>query len=602
VLASTPLEIGGAVPEVLPIVFGPSRRRLLGFFHPPGRLPSRGLGVVLCNPIGYEAMSGHRTYRHLADRLAARGFPALRFDYDGTGDSAGESDDGDRVHAWLGSVEAAIAELLVLAGNCRIGLFGARFGGTLAALAAAKRGGVDCLIPWGPVVSGRKHVRELRAFRLLRSPRVSTAAREDGSEEVGGYYYGQQTLADISAVDLLSDTGPVARRVLVLERDRPGGEEADLANHLRAHGTDVRLVAKTGFTRMMRDDPYESEVPFETLDTIVDWLDECAYPEMRARTHRSRATESFSVTIRSSPGEIRETPLAFGEQQRLFGVLTEPNRPVPSDRPALCLLNVGANPHVGPQRMNVDLARELASAGYLAFRFDAAGLGESRGAPGARENRIYTLDAIADVENAMTLLGRLRGARRFVLVGLCSGAYLAYHTAIADARVAGQFLVNPYAFEWKEGDPVAPRMREAIHSNRFYVRALLDPGIWARALRGDVNAMHIARLLAERFNARLDSALPAISARLRGRLAPTNVVERAFSMLCDRGVESALVSSFDDGGIDMLASYLGTDARKMRGRRNFTLEIVSADHTFATIASQQLLRRVLRAYVATRFP
>ena len=215
---------------------------------------------------------------------------------------------------------------------------------------------------------------------------------------------------------------------------------------------------------------------------------------------------------------------------------------------------------------------------------------------------IYTLDAIADVQSAMTLLGHLRGTRRFVLVGLCSGAYLAYHTAIADARVAGQVLVNPYAFEWKEGDPVAPRLREAIHSTRFYVRALLDPGIWARALRGDVNAMHIARLLSERFYARLDSALPAISARLRGRLAPTNGVQRAFSALCERGVESALVSSFDDGGIDMVAGYLGTDARKMRGSKNFSFEIVSADHTFATIASQNLLRTILGSYMSTRFP
>jgi alpha-beta hydrolase superfamily lysophospholipase len=597
-----PLELGGADPQMVPIVFGPPRRRLVGFYHPPGIAPSRGLGVVLCNPIGHEAMSGQRTYRHLAERLAARGFAALRFDYDGTGDSTGQSDDGDRVQAWLDSVEAAIQELLVLADGCRIGLFGARFGGTLAALAAAKRGGVDCLIPWGPIVSGRKHVRELRAFRLLRTRRASADVAPDGSEEVGGYYFGKQTLADIGAIDLLSGTDHIAKRALVLDRDRPGGEEADFGQHLGAHGTDVRLVGRTGYARMMRDDPYESEVPFETLETIVDWLDECRYPETRPPAPRARSAESFSVAIRGSPAVIHETPLVFGKDHRLFGVLSEPDHPVPPHRPALCLLNVGANPHVGPQRMNVDLARELASAGYLAFRFDAAGLGESRGPPGAPENRIYTLDAIADVASAMTLLGRLRGSRKFVLVGLCSGAYLAYHTAIVDERVAGQVLINPYAFEWKEGDPVAPRMREAIHSTRFYVRALLDPGIWLRALRGDVNALHIARLLLERFNARMDSALPAISARLRGRLAPTNAIERAFSMLCDRGVESALVSSFDDGGIDMVAGYLGTDARKMRRRKNFTFEIVNADHTFATIASQELLRSILRAYVDKRFP
>jgi len=68
-------------------------------------------------------------------------------------------------------------------------------------------------------------------------------------------------------------------------------------------------------------------------------------------------------------------------------------------------------------------------------------------------------------------------------------------------------------------------------------------------------------------------------------------------------MESLLVLSFDDGGVDMVTQYLGTDARRMRGRKNFSFQIVDGtDHTFTTIASQVILREILTNYLSTRFP
>jgi hypothetical protein len=73
--------------------------------------------------------------------------------------------------------------------------------------------------------------------------------------------------------------------------------------------------------------------------------------------------------------------------------------------------------------------------------------------------------------------------------------------------------------------------------------------------------------------------------------------------MCDRGVESLLVSSFSDGGLDMIASYLGSDARKMSGRKEFALEIADgADHTFSSIASQRILSGILKRYLTRHFP
>ena len=101
----------------------------------------------------------------------------------------------------------------------------------------------------------------------------------------------------------------------------------------------------------------------------------------------------------------------------------------------------------------------------------------------------------------------------------------------------------------------------------------------------------------------MGAELPMFLARLRGVQDPENEVERAFGTMCDRGVKSFVLLCFDDGGVDMIARYLGSDGRRMRGRQNFSLQIVEgADHTFKTLASQRMLRDVLTHYIAAHFP
>ena len=62
---------------------------LFGWYHDAPGAPHRDAVAVICPPCGSEYTRSHRTLRHLADRLAAAGIPALRFDYHGAGDSPG---------------------------------------------------------------------------------------------------------------------------------------------------------------------------------------------------------------------------------------------------------------------------------------------------------------------------------------------------------------------------------------------------------------------------------------------------------------------------------------------------------------------------------
>jgi hypothetical protein len=409
-------------------------------------------------------------------------------------------------------------------------------------------------------------------------------------------------VADLSAIDLLEGKARLASRVLIVPRDDLAGPEGRLARHLEGAGVETHLMDAPGYARMMRD-AQDTVVPFPTLDRMIDWLTEGKRPEV----HHVHPPKSMrSVLVANGPGQrlaVREHYVRFGADERLFGIANEPTGGAPKpDRPAIVFLNVGANHHVGPNRMYVSLARELASLGFLGFRFDVAGLGDSKSAPGAPENRLYSKDSVADVNAALNFLHERFQIGRFILVGLCSGAYLAFHTCIEDARVVGEVLLNPQTFEWKEGDSLELSMRKSFLSTRYYLRAFFNPVVWKRAIRGKVNVRAVMGILRERFVARTKADVGRIAHHLRGHGEPQTEIEQAFHAMSRRGVDSLLVFSFSDGGIDMIEKHLGRDVRKMRGDKNFRFEIVEgADHTFTPIDSQATLHELLTRHIVSRF-
>jgi predicted alpha/beta hydrolase len=139
---------------VRPFFFGSAAEPLFGAYHPAAGRPVQSTGVVVCNPFGVEAIYAHRMYRVLAERLARAGFHTLRFDYFGTGDSAGDSGEGSLAR-WSQDLLAASEELKDTAGLSRVAWVGLRLGGTLAALRSEERRvGKECLTKcrsrWSP--------------------------------------------------------------------------------------------------------------------------------------------------------------------------------------------------------------------------------------------------------------------------------------------------------------------------------------------------------------------------------------------------------------------------------------------------------------------
>jgi len=130
--------------------------------EPSADAAARDHAVLLCNPFGQEAIRAHRLYRVLGDRLTAAGFHVLRFDYYGSGDSAGD----DAAFDLDGAIADAVAAGNLLLQRSRAGklsCLGLRLGGNIAALASSHWAeALDHLLLFEPVAEGGSHLLALQ--------------------------------------------------------------------------------------------------------------------------------------------------------------------------------------------------------------------------------------------------------------------------------------------------------------------------------------------------------------------------------------------------------------------------------------------------------
>jgi alpha-beta hydrolase superfamily lysophospholipase len=568
----------------VPVVFQPAGRPCFGWFH-PARAPARGMGVLLCRPIGYEALCAYQTYKLLAMQLAEAGFDVFRFDYDGTGDSAGEDADPGRVAAWVDSTAAAAGELKRLAGVSRLALFGLRLGATIAAETAARMGGVDSLVLWAPCTSGRALARELRAANACRAA-VSTGQTSEDIEALACLYTAE-TLEALQQLDCERAAAAPAHRALVIARDDMPMSER-LPARYRELGVDTTVANWPGYKGMMAE-PHEAVLDSGTLTAIVDWLVEGATQHAPA-SDASAATDAPQWPDSYFVDGIRETPVAFGPRDSLFGILSEPAAPRHADRhceTAVLLLNVGGHYRIGPNRMYVKAARALAMAGYRALRFDRSGIGDSPSEYSFSRGEMYSTRCVSDVRAAIDALAA-RGCKRFHLMGLCSGSYSAFQTALADPRVSGQVLMNSRLLEWnaeKSGN-WQNAMLQPYKSTHYYRRAMLHADVYSRLLRGQINIRGIAGRIAAVLRARVDRTLR----RVLGIGASDEGVLKAMKQLCARGTDTLMIMSAEDDGRDYVEFHLGRHGCFLRNDPNFRFEVVEdSDHTFSTRAKQRVV-------------
>ena len=135
---------------------------------------------------------------------------------------------------------------------------------------------------------------------------------------------------------------------------------------------------------------------------------------------------------------MMETTRFFGAHKHLVGTFTEPEAHQPASGSVMVLLtNAGVISRSGPHRINVLLARRFSALGLRSLRWDLSGLGDS--ARPAQALPMYE-QFVADTRAAMDEAQRMYGVSRFIMIGFCSGAEVAYYTALKDERLIGLAL------------------------------------------------------------------------------------------------------------------------------------------------------------------
>lgn len=257
---------------VEPFFFGSGPRRLFGCAFVPEHAMA---GVVLCPPAGHEYVFTHRILRGLAVRLAEAGLLVLRFDYSGTGDSAGDFEDA-RLARWMEDIALAQETLRVKFRMRHVCLVGLRLGATLALLTDLSRQHAQIRVLWDPVSDGGRYLEELqtRQHDLLRN--TGNAVRQSRNEadqlELLGFGYSPDLVEDIETVDVWRELGSPGSKVLVVDGSTDRGQQP-LAAHLAAHGAQVahqHLPDAEPWSRAT----HRVIVPNRAIEGIVEWLKE----------------------------------------------------------------------------------------------------------------------------------------------------------------------------------------------------------------------------------------------------------------------------------------------------------------------------------------
>lgn len=135
----------------------------------------------------------------------------------------------------------------------------------------------------------------------------------------------------------------------------------------------------------------------------------------------------------------------LGIENNLVATFTHAQAPNGDTPPVIALLtNSGVIPRSGPHRMNVHIANRLATQGIPSVRFDMSGLGDS----GRTNSTLPIVEQwVADTRSVMDAAQARFGCARFMMVGFCSGAEVAYLTALEDPRLRAILLWDLYAYK-----------------------------------------------------------------------------------------------------------------------------------------------------------
>jgi len=260
---------------------------LFGVLHQVDAPSSRPV-VVFCPPFGEEKLWAHRVLVSAARTMAAQGYPVLRFDYGGTGDSDGELAEAS-LDTTLDDIRRAVAHARAETRRDRVALVGVRFGAAFAGLVAEEAPEVSHLALWAPILEGGRYMQDmlrinlstqLAAFKAIRHDRAALVAQMEQGQTVNveGYDLSHAMYTQCSSITFAHGARAFGGRCLIAQIDAsdavPVSRELEALRHTYRDGQFVRIT----------EEPFWKELPVfcgradGLAQATIDWMEPPAGP------------------------------------------------------------------------------------------------------------------------------------------------------------------------------------------------------------------------------------------------------------------------------------------------------------------------------------
>lgn len=557
------------ISKVVPVTFA----KTVGLLQPVTDA-STDTAVLFLGSFGLEDMCLRAFFRRAAEELAGQGIASLRFDYPGMGDALDPAGGALALSEWEEAIVDAAGLLRLSSGASRILVVGHGLGATLALRLAHRIEALAGLACLAPVVSGRAYLRELQIWSRMvdEGLGLAEAYRNVTDVSIGGHILPQPLASQLKGLVLADDTLPSLANVLIA--CRPGRTaEGLLGESLTARGAEVSVVPYEDYDAFVAN-PSQSRLPLGLLTSVTRWAVGLAGG---AGAGSGPGPASSAPDARLDGEGFVEQAVVFGAG--LYGVRCQPALPV--EGPSVLLLGTGYDRHAGWGRSTVKLARALARQGIPSLRFDAAGVADSSVRPGAPDQVLYSDVQEHDVREALDFLTQ-HSAAPVVIVGRCSGAYLAFRSALSDPRIQGVACANPFVFAWDKALDVDAALKGGARSLDDYGARLLRWETLQRIRRGEVDLISAGRNIMRGVLRRLGVALKPVLARIVPIGARHRLILAEFAALEARGVAIELIYSRGDVGYQHFAELFGSDGKGLRKFPSVRLTMLEgADHNLS---------------------
>jgi exosortase A-associated hydrolase 2 len=273
-----------------PFFFSNGNYRLFSVLHHPSdaKSPHSETGIIFCDPFAEEKLWAHRVFVNFARFLSRNSYWVFRFDCMGHGDSDGNYEDSN-IETQISDIHQAVAVLKEKTGVKRVVLLGARFGGTLSALAGMRNDQVNELVLWNPVINGEKYFQECLRSNLttqMSTYRKVIYTREQMVKDllggkpvnIDGYLISPECYKQISQIDLVKILKSSNKPFLMIqihkeEKVKIDKEMQELYESLKEGGKPVQSDTVKG-EPFWRELKVFAQREKNIFDKTLDWINQ----------------------------------------------------------------------------------------------------------------------------------------------------------------------------------------------------------------------------------------------------------------------------------------------------------------------------------------